>query len=116
MVGYTQTLGLGVDDEEGGFNINPDIANTVFRNGVAYEYPIKAQVLGRQPSVRASYTHTLMTGDELFLEQYHEVSSTLGVRGREEGPRSGQDTLRLGAVHIFGEDYQSTAVNLGWRF
>jgi hypothetical protein len=121
MVGYTTTLPLGFldggsEDSGLGVDLNPEISNTVFRNGVAYQFPLKTRFMGRTPSVRASYTHTAFTGDALFLEQYNDVAVSFGVRGREDSPRSAFELLRLSANYTFGDDYNAFNVTLGYRF
>jgi hypothetical protein len=118
MVGYTTTLPVGFfDDEESGLAaVDPELGNGVFRNGVAYQFPLRGQFLGRQPSVRASVTHTAFTGDPLFLDSYTDVGLSLGVRGREGTPRNAFELLRLSANFVFGEDYEAFNLTLGYRF
>ena len=112
MIGYTTTLPLDVD----GTNYSPEVSNVVFRNGVAYQYPLNRMVSGRAASVRASYTHTGFTGDELFLDSYHELGLSFGVRGREDSPRNAFELFRLTGAYTFGDDYDSVTVGVGYRF
>lgn len=113
MVGYTTTLStaglLGAD-------FNPDVHNTVFRNGLAYELPLKAQLGGRSQSLRASYSYTKLTGTDLYLDSFHEVGVSVGVRSRELDARNSFEMFRIGVSGTFGKDYQSANLTLGARF
>jgi hypothetical protein len=113
MVGYTTTLPtaglLGAD-------IDPGLKNTILRNGLAYEMPLKLQMGGRAQSLRASYTFTSLQGDDLFLEQFHEVAVSFGVRSRGGDVRNTFELFRAGLTGTFGSNYHSITAMIGARF
>ena len=47
----------------------PHIANTAFRNGVAYQLPVGERMFSRLGTLRASYTLTNITGARAFLDR-----------------------------------------------
>ena len=55
-------------------------------------------------------------GDELYARNAHEVTTSLGVRGREATPRNRFETLRLGLMARLGRGYKSAFVFTGIRF
>lgn len=112
MVGYTQTLGTGF----AGYNINPGLKNWAFRNGLAYDLPLKFRGLGRNTSMRASYTFTNYAGDDLYFNKFHEFGLSLGLRGREESARNARDLIRLNLGLTKAKDYSSWSAGLGFRF
>ena len=113
MVGYTSTLPAHISSE---MNLDPGLENWVFRNGLAYELPLNGQVLGRGASLRASYTFTNFTGDDLYLDKFHEVTLSFGVRNREGVARNVHDLLRVNTTATFGDNYQAYSIGLGYRF
>ena len=112
MVGYSTTLPTDFT----GYDINPSVQNWVLRNGLAYEYPLKAQVLGRSASIRASYTFTAFTGDELYADTFHEATLSIGVRARETEVRNTQDLYRINISGVAANGYKSISAGLGFRF
>ena len=112
MVGYSTTLPTDVT----GYDVDPGVKNVVFRNGLAYELPLKAQVLGRGASVRASYTFTAFTGDKLYADTFHEGTLSFGVRAREGEARNGYDLYRININGVKAKGYSSISAGLGFRF
>ncbi|WP_420145309.1 hypothetical protein [Sphingobium sp.] len=112
MAGYTQTLSTGFT----GYNVNPGLKNWVFRNGLAYDLPLKFRGLGRNTSVRASYTFTNYAGDELYFDKFHEFGLSFGLRGREESARNARDLIRVNLGLTKATDYTSWSAGLGFRF
>lgn len=112
MVAYSTTLSVpGLE-----LRFNPDITNVSFRNGVAYELPIKARVGGRNSSLRASYTNTQLTGDELRNDNFHEFTLSFGLRGREESVRAARDLIRFNANATIANGFESFSAGVGFRF
>lgn len=112
MVAYSTTLsapGLTI-------SLNPDLKNVSFRNGLAYELPLKAAIGGRNSSVRASYTNTQITGDELRNENFHEFTLSFGLRGREESARATRDLIRFNVNAILANGFDSFSAGFGFRF
>ncbi len=111
MVGYSTTLAT-----PGDFNLNPDIKAWIFRNGLAYEMPLKMRVSGRSTSFRTSYGYTVYSGAKLYNNSFHEASLSLGLRGRENTPKAFRDVLRLNFNTIQASNFSTYTVGLGFRF
>ena len=107
---HSSSLHIEVDDFA-----TPKIQNTAFRNGVAYQAPY-GRFLGRQGTLRASYTYTHLIGDDLFVDQYHEVSLSYGVGSREAAVKQIGETLRFGVNGAFGHDFTAVSLTAGYRF
>lgn len=111
MVGYSSTL-----KTPGDINLNPDVKNWVFRNGVAYELPLKMRVMDRATSMRASYTFTNFEGDKLFNNNFHEATISFGLRGREDTPKQFRDVMRLIFSTVQAKGFSTYTAGLGFRF
>jgi hypothetical protein len=114
IIGNAVTYSSSLHLEAGDFE-TPKIQNTSLRNGIAYQVPV-GRVLGRQGTLRASYTYTHVLGDDLFVDQYHEVSLSYGVGSREASVRQIGETLRLGVNGAFGHDFTAVSLTAGYRF
>lgn len=97
--------------------------NVLWRNGVAYQLPLKARMFGRQASLRASYVFTFTTGGKSLYEQIHEAGLSIGVRTREAEQKNRFEQLRVGVLytrskHEFARQfgYDSLTLTLGYRF
>lgn len=112
MVGWTKVTRIEFDGEK----IDANTSNAVFRNGAAYELPLKGRLNGRAASVRGSYVHTYFTGDKLYARSLHEGSLSLGIRSREDSARNSYEVMRIGAMGRIGSDYKSWHVFFGYRF
>jgi hypothetical protein len=121
MLGWSTTIknGLGRDPR---FYIKENV--WTFRNGLAYQLPIKGRMLGgRQGSVRASYVWTKLTGDPQSYENVHEAAISVGVRTREVEQKSGTEQLRVGLIYTHGTNiggsqfgYDAVTLTVGYRF
>lgn len=95
-----------------------------FRNGLAYQLPLKMRFSGRQTSLRGSYVFSYLTGAAgLNFRQVHELGLNIGVRAREVETKSGFEKLRLGVLYTHARnefsgkaDYDSVTLTLGYRF
>jgi hypothetical protein len=114
IIGNAITHSSSLHIEAGDF-ATPKIENTAFRNGVAYQVPF-GRFLGRQGTARASYTYTRLIGDDVFVEQYHEVSLSYGVGSREAAVKQVGETLRFGVNGAFGHDFTAVSLTAGYRF
>ncbi|MDX5298701.1 MAG: hypothetical protein LPK85_07095 [Gammaproteobacteria bacterium] len=76
MVGYYSTLKVKINDVA----YNPDINNTVFRNGVLVEQPLSLMWNGDPLSIEYSLVDTRYTGTALFNRYQDELSVTIGTR------------------------------------
>lgn len=112
MVGYMSTISTAFT----GYDFDPAIRNTVLRNGVAYELPVKARALGRSLSVRGSYAMTNLLGTKVYANTFHEATLSVGVRGREEGVRNARDLIRFSINGAKAADYKSLTFGVGFRF
>ncbi len=112
MIAYSQTL----DPPGTSANINPELKNFIFRNGVAYDLPLKGLVGGRSTSLRASYGFTAFVGDELRNNSFHEATLSFGLRGREESTRATRDLIRFNLNTVQAKGYSTYTAGIGFRF
>ena len=92
------------------------MSNVAIRNGIAYQLPVGQRIFDRTGTLRTSYAYTFLEGDELFLDNYHEVNVSYGVGSAETTTRHVIETFRLGAGATFGDDYTSWNFTAGFRF
>ena len=97
--------------------------NWVFRNGLAYQLPLKSRMFGRQSSLRASYVFTITTTDPVVYKHEHELGLSIGVRTREAEQKNGFEQLRMGLLYTHTNfssaphsRYDAATVTLGYRF
>ncbi|GGY97937.1 hypothetical protein [Novosphingobium colocasiae] len=113
MVGYTKVIKA----ELYGYDVGNRTNNVVFRNGFAYDLPLSGVRVGkRQSSVRASYAFTKYVGDELYTENIHEATLSMGVRTRETDTRSSEELFRFGLIGKLANNYKSGHLFIGYRF
>ena len=103
MIAYTGESGYG--DQ-----------NALLRNGVAYQWPLKQMVFGRQVSARISYVNTWITGNAVPYRDYNELAVNFGVRMREQDVRSRFELLRVGLLYTNAENYNAITLTAGYRF
>lgn len=118
MVAYSRTVKLFAHQA-----FYAPTENWIFRNGAAYQLPLKTRMFGRQSSLRASYVFTIATKDPLFYEKTHEVGISIGVRSREAEQKNRFEQLRIGLLYTHSHnefaknaDYDAGTVTLGYRF
>jgi hypothetical protein len=97
--------------------------NWVFRNGLAYQLPLKSRMFGRQSSLRASYVFTVTTTNPVLYKHEHELGLSIGVRTREAEQKNGFEQLRIGVIYTHSafayapySRYDAGTVTLGYRF
>ena len=112
MIGYMSTISTAIT----GYDFDPAVRNTVLRNGVAYELPVKARAIGRNLSIRGSYAMTNLFGTELYANTFHEATLSVGVRGREESIRNSRNLIRFNISGTKAADYKSLTFGVGFRF
>lgn len=110
MIGYMQAIPLSAGD----FRYDPDLKNTITKNGLMVELPVGMELLGRGTSLQAAGAVTHLMGDDLYLNTYYDLSLTFGTRN--SGSSSLIDMLRLGVAYTFGDDYNSVTASLGYQF
>ena len=111
MVGYSTTL-----NTPGDTNLNPDFQKFLFRNGLAYDLPLKLRLANRGTSVRGSYTFTNFTGERLFNNNFHEFTVSFGLRGREDTPKALRDVFRVNFTTVQAKGFSTFTGGLGFKF
>jgi hypothetical protein len=108
MVGLYQSSKFTAGD----YSFDPQIKNTVFRNGVMASFP--TLMMGRKMALEVSYVNTMFTGTELYSNQSNEIGVTLGTNKNANSARS---YLRAGVTYLFAEkDIRGLRLNLGYWF
>lgn len=107
MVGYYKTLKLSTN----GYSFDPEISNTVFRNGLLLSQP--ASVGGRNMSIEYSLIDTRFTGTKLYNNGYDELGITLGTNKSAGAARS---YLRAGLTYLYSPKSKGFTLNLGYWF
>jgi hypothetical protein len=107
MVGYYQTTKLKAGD----YSVNPNIKNTVLRNGVLFSQPVS--IGGRAMSVEYSLIDTRYLGSKIHTDNTQEIGITLGTNRSIASARS---NLRAGFKYLQGRDVKSVMLNIGYWF
>lgn len=108
MVGLYQSSKFTAGD----YSFDPQIKNTVYRNGVMASFP--TVMMGRKMALEVSYVNTIFTGTELYSNQSNEIGVTLGTN---KGANSARSYLRAGVTYLFAEkDIKGLRLNLGYWF
>ncbi|WP_288841991.1 hypothetical protein [uncultured Deefgea sp.] len=109
LLGYYNAFSLRVDSN----TLNPDIANTVFRNGLFYSLDSQWEVGGDPLSWEIYLINTQYTGTKLFSNHQNEV----GVRfGRQRNEQNTDIDFHGGVSFSKGENLESWQVNFGAWF
>jgi hypothetical protein len=96
----------------GGTSFDPQIRNTVLRNGLMASIP--TQVMGRSMAMEFSFVNTLYSGTDLYSNQYNEIGATLGTN---KGANSSRSYLRAGVTYLQGQnDIRGLRLNVGYWF
>ena len=90
--------------------------NVTFRNGAAYQFPLKGLVFGRQTSMRLSYVNSYIAGDPVPYDLYHEFAVNFGVRLRQDDLKSRFESLRVGLLYTRASRYNAMTLTVGYRF
>lgn len=90
--------------------------NVGFRNGIAYQFPLKGLIGGRQTSLRLSYVNTKVVGDPVPYDLYHEVAVNFGVRLRQDEQKSRFESFRVGLLYTRAARYNAGTLTIGYRF
>jgi len=108
MIGMLQSEKLTVGD----YSVDPNIRNTVYRNGVLLSMP--TNVFGPKQAVEFSYILTNYTGSALYSNVYHEFGLTLGTN---KGANTARSYARAGLSYLLGENgITTTRLNFGYWF
>jgi len=107
MVGYYKTLRLKVSDYE----VDPQINNTVFRNGLMWSIPMNP--FGLRTALELSYVNTIFTGTPLYSNTYNEFGFSFGSRRGQSGLKS---YLRAGVTYLYSPTAKGASLNAGVWF
>lgn len=109
MAAYYKTVALDTGD----FEIDYDLTNSMIKNGIGLEGPLDYIMLGSPTSWQVDMAHTAFFGDDLYIDNYVDVSMSFGTRATE----SSWDNLRFGLTFTVGNnDYQGYRINFGYTF
>lgn len=110
MIGRYETGSVSLGDYE----IDPDISNTVFRNGLMVYRP--SIIYNLPMMIQAFIVDTRYGGDELFTEHYYEVGFAAGIITDEA--LISEDTFNIGFTYLDATDadIKGYKVNFGYRF
>ncbi len=113
MVGTVNTVSI----EAGDYEIDYDLRNTVFKNGFSIEAETPPMLLMDLPtSLQFSVAHTLITGDDVFIDDYWDFSLSWGAH-KQANNHGIWSHLRLGGTLTVGNhDYIGGRLNLGYTF
>jgi hypothetical protein len=107
MLGYDRTLNLTL----GGYDSDPDIGNTVLRNGLMLSQPVTID--GRKLAVQYSLIDTHYFGTQLYVEDTQELGISVGTNRRASSARS---YLRGGLTILHGKDTKGVNAIIGYWF
>ena len=97
----------------GDYSIDYDLSNTMFKNGVGFEGPIDGTIFGNPTSWQLDVANTLFSGDELFVDNYYDISASYGTRAT----KTALDNMRIGLTYTVGNNsYSGFQVNFGYTF
>ena len=107
MLGYYTTTKVSAGD----YSFDPDISNTVLRNGVMLSQPVTFS--GQRMSIEYSLIDTRYLGTEIYVDNTQEFGITLGTNRSAFSARS---YLRGGLNFLRGKDTTGISLNLGYWF
>ncbi|PWR25719.1 hypothetical protein [Zavarzinia aquatilis] len=110
-VTLSQTASVTVDDYE----IDYEVANTIFRNGVGVVYPTDITIFDMPTTADIAIVNTTITGDDVYIDQYTDIALSIGLADDDEN--SLYNLARFGLTYSFGaHDYSGLTVNFGYQF
>ena len=107
MIGYYTTTKIDAGD----YSFDPDIHNTVLRNGVMLSQPVT--VGGKRLAIEYSLIDTRYLGTEIYVDNTQELGITVGTNRSAFSSRS---YLRGGLNLLKGKDTTGVSLNLGFWF
>jgi len=107
MVGYYTTTKVSAGD----YSFDPDINNTVLRNGVMLSQPVTLG--GKRLAIEYSVVDTRYLGTEIYVDNTQELGITIGTNRSAFSSRS---YLRGGINLLRGRDTTGISLNLGYWF
>jgi len=116
MLGYYKTIPFKYGD----YDIDPDLQNTVLRNGLNLNIPTNS--VKPNTSLGLFVTDTRYFGSELYVDQYNEVGISFGFAKitqkdmKDDKVKSFTRTMRVGFTYLFAQDVSGYSVNFGFSF
>jgi hypothetical protein len=115
MVGYGQTLPFTYQD----YTFDPDIQNTILRNGVMWMVPTEFMI--KNTAVELFVTDTRYFGSDLFIDNYQEFGFSYGFRKTASKTKGSTIKnllryLRAGVTYIYSEQSSGVKLNFGYTF
>ena len=107
MLGYYTTTKVSAGD----YSFDPDISNTVLRNGVMLSQPVTLK--GKRLAVEYSLIDTRYLGTEIYVDNTQEFAITLGTN---RSVFSSRTFLRGGLSFLRGRDTRGVSANIGYWF
>lgn len=104
MVGYAKTNGITIGD----YNIDYDLANVRFKNGVALNH--KFANMNTPLTGRVFFNDSRFAGDSLFNNNYQEVGVSL-IK-----PYTSIVSAQLGVSYLYADEYDGVRLNLDVHF
>lgn len=107
MLGYYQTVKVKVGDYES----DPDIQNTVLRNGVLFSIP--HMISSWKSESEFFIIDTRYFGTSLFIEEYQEIGYSLGT---DKTAKDLSQYLRVGLSYLYNSKGKGFSLNFGYSF
>ncbi len=107
MIGYYTTTKVDAGD----YSFDPDINNTVLRNGVMLSQPVTLG--GKRLAVEYSLIDTRYLGTEIYVDNTQELGITVGTN---RSAFSSRTYLRGGLNLLKGKDTTGVSLNIGYWF
>lgn len=101
MIGTTRTGSVSWGSD---FDIDYDLNNIVYKNGISFEGETRQKLLALPTSWQVSLANTLITGDDVFIDNYWDFSFSWGAR--KQANNGVWNNLRLGTTLTIGHDYR----------
>ena len=109
-VTVAKTVGLNI----GPVNVNYDLTNELFNNGVQVEGSLPYVVFGEPTSWQAYVVDTAVTGSKVYINHYDEIGVSVGTRHGIN--TQNWNSLRVGFGVTVGEHYDAFKIALSARF
>jgi hypothetical protein len=98
----------------GNVNVNYNLTNELWNNGVQVEGSLPYTMYGNPTSWQAYVVDTYVTGSQVFINHYDEIGFTVGTR---HGMNSQDwDSFRIGAGVAYGDRFSAYKAGFTYRF
>lgn len=95
-------------------NVNYDLTNELFTNGVQLEGSLPYTIFGQPTSWQVWLADTHVTGSKVYINHYDEIGFTVGTRHSMN--TQNWDSLRVGLVATVGARYTAVKAAFSYRF